>query len=254
MLVDLHMHSHHSKCAQSENTIAAMVESAVAAGMDGIGITDHLHPHIDPAIFSDNRSRTSELSNEPLQIWVGTEVDVVTLGGDITGTPELYQTLDYILAGVHHYHLPWVEGPDLEKSPTDILYFAHQNLIHTIRNPWVDAVGHPYVGVFKVFHYEYASLQREWIEEAGYEAKKHETALEIPVWALFKDGVRDEEYLEHVVRPLIRSGCPLSTGSDAHHLPNIGRRIDMLTEVLVQEGAILQQLWSPIQKKKAVRK
>ncbi len=51
MLVDLHMHSNHSRCADPANTVEAMVQAAAKAGVDGIGITDHLHPHIDPAIF-----------------------------------------------------------------------------------------------------------------------------------------------------------------------------------------------------------
>lgn len=245
MLVDLHMHSHHSKCANPGNSILAMAEAACTVGLEGIGITDHLHPHISLEICADNREKAAQLDESGLKVWIGAEVDVLTFAGDITGTPELFETLDYVLAGVHHYHLNWVEGPDLSQSPTDILYFAHQNLMNTIRNPWVNAVGHPWVGLFKVFEFSYELMQREWIEEAGEEAKKLQTALEIPVWALFRDGQLDEAYLEHLARPLIRTGCPISTGTDAHQLGEIGQGIKELTRILREEGAAEDQLWSP---------
>lgn len=245
MLVDLHMHSNHSRCAHEDNTVQTMVEAAVSAGVDGIGITDHLHPHIDPAIFADNRNQLSKLTETDLKVWIGVELDVTTLSGELTGNPEIYKSLDYVMAGIHHYHLDWVEGPDLSKSPTDILYFAQQNLINTIRNPYLNAIGHPWVGVFKVFKFSCDLLKPEWIEEAGVEARIHQTALEIPAWAMFKDDAINEDYLQHVVRPLIKTGCPLMTGTDSHHLVNIGKRIDRLTDLLLLEGATEDQIWSP---------
>ncbi len=63
-----------------------------------------------------------------IKVWVGVELDVMTLEGDLTGNPEIYRSLDYVMAGVHHYHLDWVEGPDLSKPPTDILYFAQKKI------------------------------------------------------------------------------------------------------------------------------
>ncbi|MCQ6563319.1 PHP domain-containing protein [Paenibacillus mendelii] len=251
MIVDLHMHSHHSRCAQRENNVQTMVDAAIAAGLEGIAITDHLHPHIDPAILADNRNQLAQLKETKLEVWIGVELDVLNWEGDLTGDPELYKSLDYVMAGIHHYHVNWVDGPDLSQSPVEILAFAQQNLMNTIPNPWLDAIGHPWTGVVKVLNFNFYNLIKpEWIEEAGYAARNHQTALEIPAWAMFKDDAINEDYLQHVVRPLIKTGCPLVTATDAHSLSNIGKNINRLTKLLLEEGATEEQLWSPAKRVK----
>ncbi|MDB4866354.1 MAG: zinc-dependent hydrolase YcdX, partial [Cohnella sp.] len=249
MLTDLHTHSTNSLCAHRSSTVQAMVEAASSAGLQGLGITDHLHPDTDPAIFRDNREQLSKLEAVDVKVWIGTEADVTTLAGDITGNPEIYRSLDYVMAGIHHYHLPWIEKPDVSKSPVDVMYFAHQNLLNTVRNPWVDAIGHPWVGVFGYLHgfqFRYEYIQMEWIEELGSAAKAYETALELPVWALIgKEEIPAEEYLNTIVRPLIRSGCLLFAGTDSHHPEGIGQNISTTRRLLLDNGAEERQIWTP---------
>lgn len=249
MLTDLHIHTCNSSCAQRTMTVEAIIKAAAATGLDGVGLTDHLHPHTDNAILEENRHQLLSMHDIPVTAWVGVEVDVLTITGEITGEPELFRSVDYVLAGVHHFHAKWVEGPDLAQSPTDVLYYAHRQLIGAIRNPWVNALAHPWVGLFKYlkgFNFSYDLLKKEWIEELGVEAKNNQTAIEIPSWAMFtKGGAPDEDYLRTIVRPLIKTRCPLMTGTDAHRPEQVGSQVSAVTSILLHEGAAQIQLWSP---------
>ena len=248
-MVDLHVHSNYSMCAETSSTVRAIVEAAQSAKMEGIGITDHIHPYIEYSVIDDNRRQLSELLDSRVRVWIGAEIDVTTLSGRILGEPDFYRSLDYVMAGIHHYHCDWVARPDLSRDSEDVLNFVHRQIINTVKNPWVHVVAHPWSGLIKNlkdFPFTYDLIKSEWIEELGYESIKNGTAVEIPVWALInREGIINEPCLKHFVRPLLQTGCFISTGTDAHQVKNIGKGISKLVDIMTQNGAKPQQFWTP---------
>ncbi|NLJ85625.1 MAG: PHP domain-containing protein [Firmicutes bacterium] len=249
MIADLHVHSSKSNCASPNMNLEAIITSAVNRGLEGIGLTDHLHPFTQKSIFTKTQRELEQLDALSLAIWLGVEADVLTLEGAIVGEPGLDIPVDYVLAGVHHFHLPWVERPDNEEPLNDALYKAHRQVMGAIRNPLVNALAHPWSGVAKYaklagFCYDYVKL--EWLEEESEEARKAHKALEIPTWALFdKDGAISESFLSAIVRPLIQFGCPLYIGTDAHEPNRVGAKVKETLDVLLSEGATMEQFWLP---------
>lgn len=162
----------------------------------------------------------------------------------------LFESLDYVLAGTHHFHLKWVDSPDYTYSTTDVLFFAHRQLMGAINSPHVNALAHPWIGFQKYvknyFSFAFDQIKLEWIEELGQTAKLNQTALEIPSWGLIRpDSTINQDYLDNFVRPLVKTGCAIMTGTDAHQLEAIGNGIERVTNILMEEGACIEQIWTP---------
>jgi len=247
MYFDLQIHSKNSLCSIPEMTLGNILASAEKRQLDGVGITDHIHPTTDLEIVSDNLAVRSSLPVSRCKVWIGVETDVLDNDGTITGDQELWTMSDYVLAGVHHFHLPWVQSPDSSWTTLRIIDFAHQQLIGATENHYVHCLAHPWVGLFKYlrgFEFDYSMLPRTLVTELGHCALENNTAVEIPAWAMFRLGNEpDPDYLRYFVRPLIETGCHISTGTDAHSVNAVGKGIPELVTMLRSEG--LQLFWTP---------
>ena len=249
MIIDLHIHTNKSKCAAPRMTLGAIVTSAINRGLEGVGLTDHWHPITDKTIFFENQKERDALGDLPLTVWLGVEADVLTLDGTIVGEEEFDIPVDFVVAGVHHFHLPWIEGPAKDEPLEEALHRAHRQVLGAIHNPLVDALAHPWSGLAKYtkfadFRYEHVKL--EWLEEEAAAAKKAQKPLEIPTWTLVDcDGTMSESFLAAIVRPLIKYGCPLYVGTDAHRPERVGAGVRETLDILLAEGAAPEQLWMP---------
>jgi histidinol phosphatase-like PHP family hydrolase len=89
-------------------------------------------------------------------------------------------------------------------------------------------------------------VKLEWLEEEAAAAKKAQKPLEIPTWTLVDcDGTMSESFLAAIVRPLIKYGCPLYVGTDAHRPERVGAGVRETLDILLAEGAAPEQLWMP---------
>lgn len=250
-MTDLHIHTNKSKCANPSMTLENIVTNAVNRRLEGIGITDHWHPITDKSIFFENREEISDLGNSPLTIWLGVEADVLNLEGTIVGEEQFDIPVDYVVAGVHHFHLPWVDGPKHDEPLEKALYKAHRQVLAALHNPLVNALAHPWSGIAKYaqnggFRFDFDYVRVEWLEEEAHAAKEFQKPLEVPTWALInKDGTTNAAFLSAIVRPLIKFGCPLYIGTDAHEPHRVGAGVQETLGILLSEGATKEQLWFP---------
>jgi DNA polymerase (family 10) len=130
---DLHMHT---TASDGRASIAEMAEAAKSRGYEYICITDHsaastianglgperLLEHID-AIRKENARIKG------IEIWAGTEVDVMA-DGALDYADELLAQLDWVVAS-NHYHMSDDGAANTERATS------------AIRNPYVNVLAHP---------------------------------------------------------------------------------------------------------------
>jgi len=132
---DLHMHSTWSDGTLS---IREMAETALARGLSHIVITDHSHSLGVANGLSVERLRAqreeirtvdAEMTGRGLRVFQGTEMEIKT-DGTLDFPDEALAELDVVIASLH-------SGLRQEREQVTA------RLIHAIRNPHVDIIGHP---------------------------------------------------------------------------------------------------------------
>jgi len=188
---DVHTHTNHS---DGIGSVWENLENAAAAGLEVLGISDHIH-YLAPRTFNTYVREIKMASNDaPIVLLAGIEANIEENGPDIADWQA--KKLDYVIASVH----TWVEAPE-EYLELVKLALLDEN---------VNVIGHfgasfPYVGL----------PPQECIEEVLNIAEANGKAFEIS--SRYK--VPDLSF----VRECIRRGIRLTFASDAHTPQEVGR-------------------------------
>lgn len=122
ILHNMHMHSLISKCASQEMTMERIITEAEKAGIQTIGISDHIDsPDSDRQNQLLDNFEILEQLHPSIDVRIGCETSQLN-PGTIAVDKETAQQLDFVLVASNHYHLSRVENPD-DKSPSG--YAAH---------------------------------------------------------------------------------------------------------------------------------
>ena len=121
---DLHTHSHWS--ADGKNTLAEMLEAAVARGYEYYAVTDHSHYLRDGRLDAQLEEIEALRKTFPqLTILTGVEANIRS-NGEVDMADEDLAKLDWVVASVHN-------APD--NRPTE-------RVLEAMENPYVDCIGH----------------------------------------------------------------------------------------------------------------
>jgi len=121
---DLHTHSHWS--ADGKNTLAEMLEAAVARGYEYYAVTDHSHYLRDGRLDAQLEEIDALRKRFPeLTILAGVEANIRS-NGEVDMADEDLAKLDWVVASVHN-------APD--NRPTE-------RVLEAMENPYVDCIGH----------------------------------------------------------------------------------------------------------------
>jgi DNA polymerase (family 10) len=121
---DLHTHSHWS--ADGKNTLAEMLESAVARGYEYYAVTDHSHYLRDGRLDAQLEEIEALRKRFPsLTILTGVEANIRS-NGEVDMADEDLAKLDWVVASVHN-------APD--NRPTE-------RVLEAMEHPYVDCIGH----------------------------------------------------------------------------------------------------------------
>ncbi len=130
---DLHMHT---TATDGQATIREMIEAAIARGRQYIAITDHskrvsMARGLDAERLREHWSEIRQIREEYSNIHVlcGIECDILE-DGEMDLDDDVLSEADWVIA-VLHYGL---------KQPREMIM---KRLLNAIRNPHVDAIGHP---------------------------------------------------------------------------------------------------------------
>jgi histidinol phosphatase-like PHP family hydrolase len=215
---NLHVHTQRSACARPEMTLRSIDRAAEEAGLEYVGLSDH----IDVAEHNPRPLlNMSDLSGESYgtTFLVGCEATVLS-PGRMAVTDSVAERLDYVMVSANHYHLSNVENPE---TPTPAGYAQHYlEMLEGVMD-WgmADVIAHPFfhtklrrvLDPTDVFQYY------DW----GMLEKVLSRAAEVSLAFEIKPGFPQvaPEFFARLVELCKRHGVKFSVGSDAHRLVEV---------------------------------
>lgn len=211
--IDAHTHtlaSHHAYSTVSENAAAA-----AQAGLEALGITDHVPPMEDaPHMLHFMNLHVLPETLCGVRLLRGAELNICDMEGSLYMPEEIMARLDYCIASIH----PILLRPGDRRENTR----AYRKAMDC---PYVKIIGHPDDGNVPVD-----------FEELARAARETDTMLELNNSSLkaayYRKNTR--ENLCEMLRLCEKHGVYVSLGSDAHFSGAVGRfeeAVELLEEL-----------------------
>lgn len=236
-LTDYHTHSY--RCGHAVGTMDQYIESAIAKGIDEIGLTDHLHLYFDPPDKRDARWAMAEDQypahyEEMLElrerfrgrinVRVSVEADYVHGHEDALRSILDSYEFDFVLGGIHFMDGWLIDDAEqahryLEERVAEIYrrYFA--NVQRALRLGVFDVIAH--FDLPKKFGHLPEEDLSDLVAETLDVAKETDTVLEVSTAGLRKPI--GEIYPARVILAMMRErDIPIVLSSDAHDPADVG--------------------------------
>lgn len=220
--IELDVHTHTIASGHSYSSMNEMVNEAKAKGLQLLGMVEHdvgIPGTCDPIYFKNYHVIPRVFNG--LKIILGIEVNILDYDGKLSISDDLYQCVDYCMAGIHfHCYKP----ESIEQNTNAV--------IETIKNPHISVIVHPDDG--------YCPLDYEKVVLA---AKKYHTLLEVNNNALRSSSrLNSRENVIEMLQLCKKHQVKIILGSDAHihfdimnfdHIEGILEEIDFPKELIV---------------------
>jgi histidinol phosphatase-like PHP family hydrolase len=218
-----------------------MVRAAQEAGLEAIGITDHI-------IFPKDRVRPglvrARLPREMdgLRVYVGCEADMQS-ASRCSIDAEFAAGLDYVVMAASHLYVGGVELPP-QLDPRGMASFIVELMNAAIANGLADIIAHPFGVPECPYAWEelIAAADPDAISRTAETAARAGVAMELNPRYLRQAP----EAARWLFRRVLEAGCKLALSSDAHHPSNVGCRGTRYAteEEMRAEGITEDRLWS----------
>jgi len=234
-VIDLHVHSHLSGCADDEEhySTASILRAAAALGVDGVGFADHvLEPQPGlPAELLDylggrpGLERVAALREELADIdlrslppvAVGAEVDVYGRGLSAI-TPVGRASLDHAAFSANHPQAPGTPAPDSE-SPEDIARHIMKRTREAVRSGLATSLAHPLIPMDRPASQEvYACYLPLGVEHVFEEARDAGVALGFSRHLVTHAHFARPADAAEIYQAAARVGVKLAFETDSHAL------------------------------------
>jgi len=215
---NMHVHTWRSACAKPEMVLEAIDSAAVSAGLEFIGLSDHID------VPGDNQRPERDRSEVLAGTWdveflIGCEATVLS-PGRFAVTDEVARSLDYVMVSANHYHLSQVENPRVKDARS---YAEHYlKMLRGILG-WglADIVAHPFLHtkIGRALDPVRVLDQYDWddLEDLLEEAAAIGVSFEIKPGY----GSMAPDFFGELVRVSRRYGVKFSLGGDSHRLKEI---------------------------------
>lgn len=220
--IELDVHTHTIASGHSYSSMNEMVNEAKAKGLQLLGMVEHdvgIPGTCDPIYFKNYHVIPRVFNG--LKIILGIEVNILDYDGKLSISDDLYQCVDYCMAGIH---FPCYKPGSIEQNTNAV--------IETIKNPHISVIVHPDDG--------YCPLDYEKVVLA---AKKYHTLLEVNNNALRSSSrLNSRENVIEMLQLCKKHQVKIILGSDAHihfdimnfdHIEGILEEIDFPKELIV---------------------
>lgn len=241
ILHNMHIHSFFSNCASREMRIEKIIIEAEKAGIEQIGISDHIDR--PDAKERQNRLLDNFLIIEKLKpsidVLIGCEtsqIDPSTIALD----KETAQQLDFVLVSSNHYHLNHVENPN-GKTPSEYAKHYLRMVEGAIDWGYATAISHPFL------HTKVRDLDHQQVL-ASYDRNEFHRVLQkaAETCVAFELNPRHLRYALDFFKELIAFGTQIglkfSFGTDAHKLHEIAYKatdMELLNNLGVRERNLI---------------
>ena len=242
---DTHVHTYYSPCArQLDEQLRPLAaperyyQRAAELGLEAITFTDHMVEHpaaagmvlfykgSGPEILCNLRSELNFLEPpEGCKIYIGCETELLP-GNRIGISRELAAQLDFVLVPTTHYHLRETPQPK-SFAPHDVAEHMLTLLELVAREPWVDAIAHPFADPERIIgdlRRIYEAMDKARLEEILGLAAQNGVALEVNGSSVSKSESMPHygEVYREIVGLAKKLGVRFTYGSDAHKYQNLG--------------------------------
>lgn len=216
---DFHVHTVLSDCGDPEATFEAVVAGGREAGLEAIGISDHI-------IFARDRERP-EIARRALpaevdgmRVYVGAEVDMQSPRRAAIDA-EFAEGLDFVNMSCSHLYDPGVERGFIDE-PRSMAAYMVDLMRGAIELGFVDTIVHPlHVPACGYSLADFAcAVDREAMREVAEMAAEAGVAMECNPRFLRATPAA----AEWLFRLLVECGCTVAINSDSHHPRGIGCR------------------------------
>jgi histidinol phosphatase-like PHP family hydrolase len=228
---DFHIHTVWSHCADRENTLENIIETAQWLGLKTIAFTDHyfqdpyqswvLYENCNHVMIAEIRESLSKIDTGDLNILVGCEADCIGVG-KFTIDESRAKELDLVTLSTSHFHNMKEnidQYTDQQKSKMII-----DRTLPALELPWVHILPHPFwipLHGFGTHEFFIDMIEDKIIQEMGELAIKNQIAMEINLNSLsYEDYQRPMRRVVEIWREM---GVMFSRGSDAHALDTMDR-------------------------------
>ena len=216
---DFHIHTNLSDCGDRAATLEAVVAAGLEAGLEAIGISDHI-------IFPRDRERPGIARRalpgevEGMRVSVGCEADMQSPGrASIDG--EFAAGLDYVMVSASHLYDPGVEREFIEE-PRSMAAYMVDLMRGAIELGFVDIIVHPlHVPACRYSLADFVcAVDEEAVREVAGMAAEAGVAMECNPRFLRAQPTA----AGRLFRLFVECGCTVAIDSDSHHPRGIGCR------------------------------
>jgi histidinol phosphatase-like PHP family hydrolase len=218
---DFHVHTHHSLCGHREATPEAVVRAAREAGLEAVGIADHL---VAPSNFDRPRLVREQLPAhlDGIRVYVGGEAEMHARDHPSI-SPDFAAALDFVVFSASHLHnigdhaLRGLDLPDMLSFMLDLMWGV-------VETGYTDILAHPFHA--PMCRFTFGDLVRAVgvarLRPLAQAAAEAGVAIECN-----PRFVRAEpDAAAWLFRQFLDAGCKLAINSDAHHPAHVGCRGD----------------------------
>jgi len=216
---DFHIHTRLSDCGDPASTFEAVVAAGQEAGLDAIGISDHI-------IFPGDRERPGIARRalpaevDGMRVYVGAEVDMQSPGrAAVDG--EFAAGLDYVNMACSHLYDPGVEREFID-DPVSMAAYMVDLMRGAIELGFVDIIVHPlHVPACRYSLADFVcAADEEAVREVAQMAAEAGVAMECNPRFLRAQPTA----AARLFRLFVECGCTVAINSDSHHPRGIGCR------------------------------
>lgn len=216
---DFHIHTRLSDCGDPAATFEAVVAAGQEAGLDAIGISDHI-------IFPGDRERPGIARRalpaevDGMRVYVGAEVNMQSPGrAAVDG--EFAAGLDYVNMACSHLYDPGVEREFID-DPVSMAAYMVDLMRGAIELGFVDIIVHPlHVPACRYSLADFVcAADEEAVREVAQMAAEAGVAMECNPRFLRAQPTA----AARLFRLFVECGCTVAINSDSHHPRGIGCR------------------------------
>jgi histidinol phosphatase-like PHP family hydrolase len=216
---DFHIHTHLSDCGDPSATLEAVVAAGHQAGLEAIGISDHV-------FFTRHRERAAiarqalPAHHEGMGIYVGCEADMQA-PDRVAIDAEFAAGLDYVMVSTSHLYDPGVDQEFIDE-PRSMAAYMLDLMRGAIGLGYVDIIVHPlHVPACRYSFPDFVRAADE-AEMRSVARMAAEAGVAMECNPRFVRAAPEETKL--LFGTFLEEGCTLSISSDAHHPAHIGCR------------------------------
>jgi len=216
---DLHVHTNLSDCAHPEATPEAVVKAAREAGLETVGISDHILVPQDRARPGLARQRLPRQASG-MRVYVGCEAEMHS-PAEATIDAQFAAQVDFVIISASHLHNI---GPEVLHGlgAREMAAFVLDLTKGAVETGYADIIAHPLHVPESPFSFDELvwAADRDDLMSVAEAAARAGVAMECNPRFLRSSPDAAQWLWER----FLQAGCKLAIGSDAHHPKDIGYR------------------------------